>query len=365
MKKTILLYSNYIFILIFFFTSCTDFSKHSSTPSNKETCTEFTGIGLTLPYHIIIGKIIDDAQKQAVQEIIFSTFQEIDLYYNKWNPHSEVSRLNSFEKNTPFPLSSELYQLLVLIDPLVALTEGRFDPTVETIQGIWKYCLSRHKIPSLIELSSSEEAVGWNQIGIKDQSVFKNHPGTKLDLGGAAKGYGIDLLAKRISSLGFNDLFVSWGSDMVAYGKHPTNRFWHVAIQNPQHVKIDSLFTLDLSNAALAVSGDYFQHWQVNFSEGPSEFYFHIFDPKTKKPLKIQENSIASAAVIASSCLNADILATAAMIFEDLQTASNWAAVISKKMPEVKFWIMTRYEMAMIEEGKITYQPMPKINKKN
>ena len=100
------------------------------------------------------------------------------------------------------------------------------------------------------------------------------------------------------------------GWEINTRGLHPEKRAWKIGIQG--------LSTLDLTNSAVATSGSYVQNWTIN-----SINYTHIIDPHTRLPLI--NAPISSASVIASTCLEADALATSLMLFPSKEEAEEWA----------------------------------------
>jgi hypothetical protein len=76
---------------------------------------------------------------------------------------------------------------------------------------------------------------------------------------------------------------------------------------------------LDLANKAIATSGCYIQNWTID-----AVSYTHIIDPITKQP--IQNSPISSVSVLASTCAEADALATALMLFPSKEAAETWAS---------------------------------------
>ncbi len=87
-------------------------------------------------------------------------------------------------------------------------------------------------------------------------------------------------------------------------GKNPQAEPWKVAIEYPHLDKLRSaVAVLNLSNAAIATSGDY-----RNFVEIDGERYSHLIDPFTGRPVT---HNPASVTVISSDCLSADAWATA------------------------------------------------------
>jgi thiamine biosynthesis lipoprotein len=298
--------------------------------------TVFSGNSMTIDYKIIVGKSLTDLEASSVQKVIGFTFHEVDWIYNKWNPESELSHLNQLPAQVKVRISAELLNLLQITDQIVVLSEGRFDPTIESVQQLWKSKLSAGKIPSNEEIEEVSSMTGWNKIHFEGGIFYKEKDGIQLDLGGIAKGHCIDLLVERISDLGCNDLLVEWGGEMRGLGMHPEGRPWQIYISHFSEPKLEkALDRLGLTDQAIATSGDYMQNWKVGDAT-----YFHIIDPRTFHPLQMSEKSIASTSVLAPTCAIADGLATAAMLFNTPDEAWEWTKRVQKQLPSTRFWIV-------------------------
>lgn len=294
------------YLILLFCCGCSDVQREDGT-------TLFEGDAMTMHYRIIVEK------SDGVADIIAMTFDEVNRVYNKWNPSSELSKLNRLKKGEKASLSPDLYKLLAIADKVVKATEGRFDPTIEPAQQLWKAKLSRGEIPTDHEVAEVKKIVGWHHIHFDEGVFFKDHDGTSLDLGGIAKGYAVDLLAERIAMMS-PDVFVEWGGEVRTEGRHPSGRPWTVYICGLRDTDPDNaLATLELEGSSLATSGDYLQNTQVD-----GITYFHIIDPRTCRPLVMTPTSIASASVKARTCAEADGLATAAMLFPSKEAAAQW-----------------------------------------
>lgn len=308
----------------------------TSCSSSSPTASTFNGNAMTIDYHIIVGSL--PSQRQIVQSIIFSSFEEIDTIYNKWNPCSELSFVNRQPGGIRIPISPKLEKLLLLTDKVVKLSDGRFDPTIEPVQQLWKRRLASGTIPAAEELESFEMITGWDKITICNGTLIKSADGISLDLGGIAKGYGVDLIVENLNQAGFSNVFVEWGGEIRASGIHPEGRPWRIFISrlennDPRH----AVAHLDVQDRAIATSGDYLQSWTVNGST-----YFHIINPTNLQPLQMSPHSIAGASVLASNCALADGLATAAMMFNSVDEARIWAEGVKKEYPDLSFWILSR-----------------------
>lgn len=324
-------------LLLITLMACIAAGCHSSDNSTYSIAT-FTGNAMTITYKVTVGGALTQKQNQDIRHIISRVFSDIDNTYNKWNPESELSRLNRAKRNTKIPISPDLEKFLQQTGELVALTNGRFDPTVEPLQALWKHRLEHGRLPTPLEIAAITPAVGWHNIHIADGIFSKDDDYTMLDLGGIAKGYAVDLLTERLNAAGYPDVYVEWGGEIRASGQHPSGRPWNVFISRLENTDpTQAIAHLHLKDQAIATSGDYLQFWTVD-----GRRYFHIIDPRLKIPLTIGEHTVASASVLADTCAFADALATAAMTFQTASEAEQWAEAIRNSYPNVSFWIVSR-----------------------
>ncbi|MFN4174468.1 MAG: FAD:protein FMN transferase, partial [Parachlamydiaceae bacterium] len=195
---------------------------------------------MTIDYKVTIGHPLETNEIDIVKNIIKATFDEVDEIYNRWNPKSELSRLNKSRSIEPIQISDKLYNLLSYAAKFVKISEGRFDPTVEPLVVLWKSKLEKNEIPSDEELMKVRSYVGWNHIHLDDHFFRKDHHLTEIDLGGIAKGYAVDLVTENLLKAGYKNLLVDWGGEIRASGMHPENRAWKIFISrlndmNPDH----------------------------------------------------------------------------------------------------------------------------------
>lgn len=299
----------------------------------------FDGEAFAIPYRIQLAAYPHPIDRSKIERLLETTFAEIDHLYNKWNPQSELSQLNRAEADQAIPLSPPLYQFLERVATIVAMTEGRFDPTVETLQRLWRPFLEKGQEPSLEAQQQAALAMGWHQLELRDGCCTKRKRETALDLGGIAKGYGVDLLVERMTQAGYADLYVEWGGEIRCQGLHPEGRPWRVFISRlGSSDPAQAIALVELRDRAIATSGDYLQSWKV----GGGQERCHIYDIAAKTPLLIGEGTIASVSVAAPTCFEADGLATALMTFPSASQAHAWAEALQQQREGLAFWIVTR-----------------------
>lgn len=326
------MYKKFPYLLILLLFSC----NLSPSPS----ITTFHGIAMTMEFNVKIGESLTENQKKEIKKIIFDTFNEVDQVYNIWNPDSELSKLNKAKSNEWIQISEKLENLLIITDEMVKKTNGLFDPTIAPLQDLWKNSIAIGQIPTKNEIEALRPAIGWKNIIIKNGKILKNKS-TRLDLGGIAKGYCVDLIAERLKTQ-HNNFYVEWGGEIRVGGEHPDHRPWTVFISNLGDSNPENaLGVISLSNQAVATSGDYLQQWTYKSKEKEIA-YSHIINPQTLEPIIANNSNICSATVIAGSCVEADALATALMLFSSIEKATEWIESLRIQQPEINYYLMNR-----------------------
>lgn len=316
-----------------------------SSQQKKQHPSVFNGTAMTIPYKIIIGKDLSGNERQSTQEVIDHVFADINNIHNKWNPNSELSQLNRLKAGEKILISPELESLFTLSDTIYHLSDRKFDPTIETVQQLWRAKLSHHAVPTEEDVQKLTPALGWGHIHVEDHYFWKDHDLTQIDLSGIAKGLAVDLLVERLVRSGFPDVFVEWGGEIRAAGQHPDHRPWNIFISrlgdpNPDH----AIAALSLHDQSIATSGDYEQFWKAPSSDGSEQVYFHVIDPQSGQPRQILPGRIGSASVLAPNCALADGLATTALLFDSIEEAKAWSDQIITHFPSIAFWFTVHHQ---------------------
>jgi len=124
-----------------------------------------------------------------------------------------------------------LFDALVEIEAVHALTLGLFDPAV------------------------GESASGWRATAFDRERarIEASHP-VALDFGGFGKGFALDRAGDALRRAGVASAFLSAGESSVAVlGRHPLGGAWPVAVPHPFEAG-QMLVELELEDAALSIS---------------------------------------------------------------------------------------------------------------
>jgi thiamine biosynthesis lipoprotein len=183
--------------------------------------------------------------------------------------------------------------------------EGRYDPAIGAVTALWDV-RSRHEPPAderVAELAGRRfhrtVEVGTSGGG---RALRFHGAGAQLDLGSAAKGYGVDRAVAALRESGIAHALVVAGGDLYALGTGPDGEPWDIGIQSPTDERALA-GTLRLADRAVATSGTYRQ-----FFRHRGRRYHHLMDPATARP---RETAMRSLTIVADSVMHADVATTA------------------------------------------------------
>jgi thiamine biosynthesis lipoprotein len=228
----------------------------------------------------IFGEPEDKAHE--VTSHILQNFQRLHHQYHAWESDSELSTLNQrfAAGKTPVEMSPEITQMLTQAQILSKRSQGLFNPAIGGLIGVWGFQRDEFT-PVEINDVAIQKLVQANpqmsDIVIKNNTAYSTNSTVKLDLGGYAKGYALDLALTELQKQGVKNALVNIGGNIIALGQHG-DKPWRVGIQHPRQPK--PMATVDLpSGWAVGTSGDY----QRYFDQGGKR-YCHIIDPRNGYP---------------------------------------------------------------------------------
>jgi thiamine biosynthesis lipoprotein len=222
---------------------------------------------------------------------------------------SELARFNRQPAGVPLAVSRETLEVFALARAVSEATGGAFDVTVAPAVDAWGFGPSKNRrIPSAVELAAIAPRIDWRAIAVDRDAgtIVKAREGIRADLSAVAKGYGVDLAARSLESLGAADYMVEAGGEVRVRGRNAENRPWRIGIERPDTLAQEALLVVPLDGLAMATSGDY----RIYFEEGGRR-YSHEIDPATRAPVA---GNLASVTVVARDCARADAMATALFV---------------------------------------------------
>lgn len=237
----------------------------------------------------------------------FNELYRIDNMMSSHDPDSQISLINKNAFKEPVFLGPELSEVLSAAVAYSEKTDGAFDITVGPVIDLWRHAKEIEKKPSKEQIESAQSKVGYKKLhfGQFGGTLKFDVEGMRLDLGGIAKGYAIDLAVKAMQDTGAVGGMVDVGGDIRCFGSPPESRDnWLVGLQDPAG-KSGLLLVLKLNDMAVATSGDY-QRFVVVEGQKRS----HILNPQTSSSAE----ELTSVTIIAPKAIDADVLATAVSV---------------------------------------------------
>ena len=236
----------------------------------------------------------------------FDRVAELDAQLSDYRADSELSRLGRATDGGLLPLpvtvSEDLARVLGAALELAAASDGAFDPTLGPCTRLWRRSARQGELPSAERLEQALAATGWRLLRLDrgERRLELRGTGMRLDLGGIAKGDALDQALAALRAHGVERALIDGGGDLLAGAPPPETSGWKIA-----YAGLPTPGRLELSNAALATSGDLYQHVLIDGVR-----YSHLLDPRTGLGL----TSAAAAAVLAPDGITADAVASAVCV---------------------------------------------------
>ena len=235
----------------------------------------------------------------------------LEARYSRYRVDSIVSVINQRAGSGVYTeLDPETQALFDLAGRLWDVSEGLFDITSGPLRQAWDFRAEGCADPTRIE--SALSLVGWEHIEWRESGLRLPTPGMEIDLGGIAKEYAADGAISLMRNLKVTSALIELAGDVATIGDNEDATPWRVGIQDPEGS--GSLCTLQLSNAAIATSGNYAR--VINYQR---RRYGHLLNPKTGWPVE----GPSSVSVLDSHCLTAGAVATVACLHSE-ENAGTW-----------------------------------------
>lgn len=269
----------------------------------------FSGPTMGTAYTVkVVAGPLTEARRAEISAAIEAQLERVNSRMSTYLPDSELSRFNRWTENEPFALSPETLTVFREAQRVSEATDGAFDITVGLLVEAWGFGAgeSGPEGPSEAQIEALRGRVGWRQLQIEAGGVRKMDPLLACDLSAIAKGYAVDLVAGALDELGFHDYMVEVGGEVSVAGLSARRESWRIGIERPEVDERRLQEVLQLTDIALATSGDY-----RNFVVRDGRRLSHTIDPRTGRPV---EHAGASVTVLADRCMTADAWATALMV---------------------------------------------------
>jgi len=265
-------------------------------------------------YRVVMGTFAnitavaaDSRTAKACVEAAFSQLKRVDELMSDYKSDSQLSQVNRDAFKEPVHVDDDLFEVLDIAVEYSGQTDGAFDVTVGPVVKLWREAEETGALPPEEDIAQAGSKVGFEKLILdrENKTVRFKVDGMRLDLGGIAKGYAIDLAIEAMQKAGAIGGLVDVGGDVRCFGPPSDSKeSWLVGLQDPS-VENQLLLVLKLRGVAVATSGGY-----RRFAEIDGKKYSHIINPQASSAA----DELVSVSIVARTATAADALATAVSV---------------------------------------------------
>lgn len=260
------------------------------------------------------GGSAEKAVKAAEEEIV-----RLEKLLSRTDAESQVSRLNE-ANGKPVEINEEVRSLLKEAGAYSQATGGAFDITIAPVVSAWGFTTDSYQVPEQAALEALLETVGMEHVVLAEGQAALEH-GTRIDLGGIAKGYASDKVGEIFAEHRVEHGMVALGGNILVMGTKPDGSAWRVAIQDPARPNETAYAAIvQLEDAFAVTSGSYQRYFEQD-----GTLYHHIIDPATGYPA---DSGLTSVTVVADRASGSgtmcDALSTAVFVMGEERALDFW-----------------------------------------
>ncbi len=268
----------------------------------------------------------------------FARIEAVEQSMSDYRPTSEIRTVSRLSARQFHPISSDLYRVLAFSQKLHRHSQGAFDVTIGQLTKRWRRAIRQQAFPTDVtqgvastgvRVIRGREAKFKPDVSQVQGTSYRLHPARGLwlahdslyfDLGGVAKGYGLDVAGEVLRAFGIQSYLIDGGGDLLLGDAPPGHGGWTIALPAGK---------VDTAGVAIASSGPSYRHL---LHDGIR--YSHLVDPRTGLGVSHGE----TVTVLAPSGMVADAIASA------LSIRTDGRARLLKRYPKVTYTVTALYQ---------------------
>ena len=233
----------------------------------------------------------------AAEAAFFDELGRLERQFTLFHEQSELSRWRRGEIDTP---SEHLLSLLRHGELWLARSGGVLNPAVGVLAARWAAADVEQSVPDPSELAELALTISQSRYHVApDGSVLRLGSCAELTFHSFAKGFLVDVAADAAVRAGAASVVANVGGDLVHLGDGRV--IVHVEDPLRAYDNADPVASVRFANRAMATSGGSRRGVMI-----AGRSFSHVLDPRTGWP----SEAVASASVVADSCMRADAIAT-------------------------------------------------------
>lgn len=250
------------------------------------------------------GKKSKNATVEAFREI-----EKIHKLTNYYSESSDVSKINSAEKNIKIKISKQTAEIIDCAIIFSEMSGGAFDITIAPVSSLWDFKSGENIIPQKEAIETTLKNVDFKMLTLdmENLEITKKSDDLKIDLGGIAKGYACDMAKEILEKYGCSGI-INLGGNIGCVGENPESKdgIWRVGLQTPFETDGKYEKVLEIYSGCVVTSGTYQRYFEKD-----GKIYHHIINPADGYPKKADYSGVT---ITHNSAMTADCLSTACFV---------------------------------------------------
>lgn len=223
--------------------------------------------------------------------------------FSKTVAGSDVDLINN-AAGDPVAVHPETADVIAKALAYSAETDGLFDITIGGVVALWDF--KAGIVPEEQALAEALAHVDYRAVELDGETVRVRDPLARIDLGGIAKGYIADDVARLLREGGCESALVNLGGNTYALGRRADGSPWQVGLQDPNAARGEAFASVSVCDRSVVASGINERSFVLD-----GRTYHHLLDPATGMPA---DNGLASVTIVSASSLTGDACTTAAFL---------------------------------------------------
>lgn len=243
-----------------------------------------------------------EIQADCDQAILDEAKERMLYFENTFSKSIEGSDIYAINhaNGAPTEVSKETAELIEIALGYGEASNGLFDISIGGVVDLWDF--QEGVIPDPDVLAEAVTHVDYRKVVLEGTTVTLLDPLAQIDLGGIAKGYIADDVAKLLRNEGCTSAFINLGGNVYALGGKADGSAWRVGLQDPNSARGAVLGVVPSIDRSVVTSGIN----ERSFTED-GVTYHHLLDPTTGMPA---QNGLASATIISELSVDGDAFTT-------------------------------------------------------
>ncbi len=246
---------------------------------------------------------------EAVCDALSAAIIDLENTFSMFLEESDISRINAAAGSAAVAIKPETANMLLQATAVAAETGGLFDVTVGAVTALWGVTTEHPRVPAQSEIDAALPLIDASGIAVTESNGSYTAglaaAGMKIDPGGIAKGYALDLCYAILEKSGTKQAILSIGGNVLVY-KNKNGGPYTVGIRYPVKDSEGYFCAVQVEDTIVSTTGGY-----ERFFEQDGVSYHHVFDPRTGYPA---DSDILSVSVVQRNGLRADCTSTALFV---------------------------------------------------